>query len=68
MAAVSTPDDIDKAGHWGLKGLFERGQRLGGQLRLDSPIGQGTHIHLVIPAYRAYRGYSKLQFLLRALH
>jgi nitrate/nitrite-specific signal transduction histidine kinase len=60
--------DYEKPGHWGLKGLFERAEQLGGQLSLRSESMRGTEIVLAIPSYRAYEGSSRLEFFLRAPH
>lgn len=56
----------EKSGHWGLKGIFERAQKLGGQLRCRSEPLHGTEILFVIPSYRAYKGHSRVAFYLRA--
>ena len=42
--AFSTTD-----GHFGLLGMRERAERLGGQLRLESQPGQGTQVEVVVP-------------------
>ena len=41
-------------GHWGLSGMRERAQRLGGQLGFWSRPGAGTEVDLTIPARLAY--------------
>jgi signal transduction histidine kinase len=53
--------DVDKPGHWGLKGMLERAQRLGGEMRFKSQPADGVEIALAIPAFRAYRGRSRLE-------
>jgi signal transduction histidine kinase len=58
-------EDEERPGHWGLKGMRERAQNLGGQLRCKSKPMQGTQIVFVIPSYRAYNGYSRLALILR---
>jgi signal transduction histidine kinase len=58
--------DQEKSGHWGLKGIVERAQKLGGQVRCGSKPMQGTEILFVIPSFRAYRGHSRMMFYLRA--
>jgi signal transduction histidine kinase len=60
--------DEGKPGHWGLKGIFERADKLGGQLRCRSKPMQGTEIFFALPAYRAYKGHSRVMFYLRARH
>jgi signal transduction histidine kinase len=42
------------SGHWGLQGMLERTQRIGGELRCQSAPLQGTRITLTVPAKRAY--------------
>jgi signal transduction histidine kinase len=41
-------------GHFGLRGMRERAQRIGGQFTLWSAPGSGTEIELSIPGARAY--------------
>lgn len=41
-------------GHWGLRGLRERADRIGAQLDLWSVPGQGTEAQLLVPASIAY--------------
>ncbi|MGA2215727.1 MAG: two-component regulator propeller domain-containing protein [Bryobacteraceae bacterium] len=36
-------------GHFGLLGMRERAERLGGELRLRSEPGQGTEVHVTVP-------------------
>ena len=43
-----------KPGHWGLSGMHERAQRMGGRLTLWSRPGAGTQIELVLDRQRAY--------------
>ena len=42
-------------GHWGLRGMRERADKIGAQLRVVSQAGAGTEIALRIPAAAAYR-------------
>jgi signal transduction histidine kinase len=44
-----------RAGHWGLPGMHERAQSLGGRVGLWSERGAGTEVELTIPAGIAYR-------------
>jgi signal transduction histidine kinase/ligand-binding sensor domain-containing protein len=44
-----------RTGHWGLPGMIERAQGLGGKLNIWSQSGAGTEIELRIPAGAAYR-------------
>jgi signal transduction histidine kinase len=44
----------ERSGHWGLKGMHERAERLGGELEAWSEPGAGTEIELRVPASIAY--------------
>jgi signal transduction histidine kinase len=46
-------------GHWGLPGMRERTQKIGGQLKIWSQESAGTEIELTVPAAIAYPLYSK---------
>src|SRR5262249_46683886 len=41
-------------GHFGLQGMRERAQRIGGKLTVSSGPGSGTEVALSVPATRAY--------------
>ncbi|HEX4158424.1 MAG TPA: triple tyrosine motif-containing protein [Rhizomicrobium sp.] len=56
-----------KAGHWGLKGMIERAQRLGGKLECRSAPLQGTVVLFTLISRRAYKDQSRVAFLLRGL-
>ncbi|HEX6719252.1 MAG TPA: sensor histidine kinase [Pyrinomonadaceae bacterium] len=43
-----------KEGHWGLSGMRERSQEIGGKLKVWSRAGAGTEVELTIPAQIAY--------------
>jgi ligand-binding sensor domain-containing protein/signal transduction histidine kinase len=43
-----------RGGHWGLQGMRERAEQLGGRLNLWSERNAGTEVELVIPARIAY--------------
>jgi ligand-binding sensor domain-containing protein/signal transduction histidine kinase len=43
-----------KAGHWGLRGLRERAERIGARLDFWSEAGAGTEVQLAVPAAVAY--------------
>jgi signal transduction histidine kinase len=60
--------DNTKPGHWGLMGMAERAQRVGGELHCQSEPTRGTEILFVLPSYRAYKHYSRMTFYLRAFH
>jgi ligand-binding sensor domain-containing protein/signal transduction histidine kinase len=42
-------------GHWGLSGMRERAERIGGRLKLFSRAGAGTEIELFLPGPIAFR-------------
>jgi signal transduction histidine kinase len=44
----------ERIGHWGLKGMRERAEHLGGELEVWSEPGAGTEIELRVPASIAY--------------
>ncbi|WP_155893957.1 sensor histidine kinase [Cystobacter fuscus] len=48
-----------RPGHWGLVGMHERAQRLGGQLELWSRAGAGTEVQLRLPAVIAYAAVAR---------
>jgi signal transduction histidine kinase len=41
-------------GHWGLSGMRERSQQIGGKLEIWSETGAGTEVELLIPSSLAY--------------
>lgn len=43
-----------RPGHWGLRGMHERADELGGRLEIRSPADGGTSIELTVPALLAY--------------
>ncbi len=43
-----------REGHWGLSGMRERAERIGGKLRVLSLASAGTEIHLSVPSRLAY--------------
>jgi len=45
-------------GHWGLPGMRDRAQRIGGQLTLSSRTGSGTELELLLPASVAFTSTS----------
>ena len=46
----------DSKGHWGLRGVRERAERIGAKLDLWSEAGAGTEFQLTVPARIAYDG------------
>lgn len=60
MAEGGRPD------HWGLQGMRERAQRIGGQLEVWSRPKTGTEVELIVPAATAYRkGLKSRRFWVR---
>ncbi|MBV8050119.1 MAG: hypothetical protein JOZ80_02950 [Acidobacteriaceae bacterium] len=49
--------DGGKAGHWGLRGVRERADRIGANLDVWSEPGNGTEVQLLVPASIAYENY-----------
>lgn len=43
-----------REGHWGLVGIRERAERIGGRIHLFSNIGAGTAVELTVPGHLAY--------------
>ncbi|MGJ5816524.1 sensor histidine kinase [Paludibaculum fermentans] len=46
--------DAGRSGHFGLRGMRERAQQLGGNLKIFSRAGAGTEIEITVPAAFAY--------------
>ena len=61
---ASVLDHQGRAGHWGLRGMRERAERIGGQIDLWSELGAGTEVELRIPASIAYQAYAGRSFRL----
>jgi signal transduction histidine kinase len=51
-------------GHWGLPGMRERAERIGGNMDLWSELGAGTEVELRIPASIAYQAHAGRSFRL----
>jgi len=52
------PEVLEKGGrdgHWGLRGMRERADRMGAHLKVWSRPGSGTEVELTVPASAAYR-------------
>lgn len=45
-----------REGHWGVAGMRERAERIGGRLRVWSAPGKGTEVELSVPAAVAFEG------------
>lgn len=52
-------EDGGRAGHWGLQGMRERAEKIGGQLRFWSRPETGTEVELTVPGSTAYRDHTK---------
>jgi ligand-binding sensor domain-containing protein/signal transduction histidine kinase len=48
-----------RAGHWGLQGMHERAQKIGGHLKFWSRPETGTEVELTVPAATAYGNSSQ---------
>jgi signal transduction histidine kinase/ligand-binding sensor domain-containing protein len=46
-----------RVGHWGLRGIRERADRIGARLEVWSEPGNGTEVQLLVPAAIAYESY-----------
>lgn len=49
FAEAERPDELVKSGHFGLMGMAERAQRVGGRLKVTSAPGEGTSVTAVMP-------------------
>ena len=47
-----------RQGHWGLPGMRERSEGIGGTLRLRSRVGAGTEVELTVPSAIAFESQS----------
>ena len=43
-----------RSGHWGLRGMRERAEKMGGKLEVWSEVNAGTEVELSVPAHIAY--------------
>ena len=55
-----------RSGHWGLQGMHERAQKIGGQLRFWSRPETGTEVELIVRGATAYRASQKSKSYLAA--
>jgi len=51
-------EDGGRSGHWGLQGMRERSERIGGQLKVWSRPGAGAEVELTVPGATAYQANS----------
>ncbi|HZE81610.1 MAG TPA: two-component regulator propeller domain-containing protein [Candidatus Polarisedimenticolia bacterium] len=47
-----------REGHWGLSGMHERAERIGGKLRILTRASAGTEVELVVPSRAAFESQS----------
>jgi signal transduction histidine kinase len=46
---------LQRPGHYGIAGMQERAERLGGTISIRSRIGEGTEVNLSVPAHLLYQ-------------
>jgi ligand-binding sensor domain-containing protein/signal transduction histidine kinase len=47
--------ETGREGHWGIRGMRERAERIGARLRVWSSPGRGTRVEMVVPGHIAFR-------------
>lgn len=47
--------NLGRPGHYGIAGMQERAERLGGSVSIRSRVGEGTEVNLIIPARLLYQ-------------
>ena len=57
-----------RSGHWGLQGMHERAQKIGGQLKFWSRPETGTEVELTVPGTTAYQASSQRSKKFRLSH
>jgi signal transduction histidine kinase len=50
------PLNSARSGHYGIAGMQERAERLGGEISIRSRVAEGTEVHLSVPANLLYEG------------
>jgi hypothetical protein len=50
--------NLGRPGHYGIAGMQERAERLGGSMSIRSRVGEGTEVNLTIPARFLYQNGS----------
>jgi len=46
--------NLERPGHYGIAGMKERAERLGGTISIRSRVSQGTEVNLTVPAHHLY--------------
>jgi ligand-binding sensor domain-containing protein/signal transduction histidine kinase len=46
---------VGRPGHYGIAGMQERAERMGGSLSIRSRVGEGTEVHLSVPSHLVYQ-------------
>jgi signal transduction histidine kinase/ligand-binding sensor domain-containing protein len=47
--------NLERPGHYGIAGMKERAERLGGNISIRSRAGEGTEVNLSVPAHHVYQ-------------
>jgi len=47
--------NLQRPGHYGIAGMKERAERLGGSISIGSRVGEGTEVSLTVPAHLLYQ-------------
>jgi len=47
--------NLRRPGHYGIAGMKERAERLGGSISIRSRVGEGTEVNLSVPAHLLYQ-------------
>jgi signal transduction histidine kinase len=47
--------NVRHSGHYGIAGMRERAERLGGRMSIRSRVGEGTEVNLSVPAHLVYQ-------------
>jgi signal transduction histidine kinase len=54
--------DTGREGHWGLPGMRERSENIGGSLKLRSRIGAGTEVEITVPSSLSFESQPRRPF------
>jgi signal transduction histidine kinase/ligand-binding sensor domain-containing protein len=60
---LSDQELFETNGHWGLRGMSERAQRIGADFKINSVLGEGVRVSIVVPAAQAYIRNHRFRFL-----